>query len=175
MIVHVPMTYDSGMALPAGTLAGYHRAFSALGPMVDHLGNGSWINPAGKLVLERNDDVFVTTTLTKARAFLPGFLSRLRRELRTGSVLGEMVTGASPMKGEEARTQVEVDVPTQFATAVARALAADAGGSSQYAVNGIEHLSVDATAAMMPSLRATLTRMQRKWTEAPVLFVLVVR
>ena len=90
-------------------------------------------------------------------------------------MLGEIVSGARAIVGEEARTQFEVDVPVTDAATVAHALAVNAGGSSQYTVGEVEHLSVDATAAVMPRLRATLTKMHYHWTERPVLFILVAR
>lgn len=175
MIVHVPLTYENGRHVSASMLADIHRSLGALGPMLDHRGNGSWISLSGQFMLDRNDDVFVTTTLRQARSFLPKFLPGLRKELDQDSVLSEIVTGVAPIAGEEARTQVEVDVPDADAVAVAHALAVDAGGSSQYSVGQTEHLSVDALAAVLPRLRTTLKRLHYRWTERPVLFILVAR
>lgn len=45
MIVHAPLTYENGRDIPVPVLASIHRSLGALGAMVDHRGNGSWLNP----------------------------------------------------------------------------------------------------------------------------------
>jgi purine nucleoside permease len=136
VVVHVPLTLNTGARTPPGIIAGYEREFRALGGVVDHPGVGSWMpSGGGRLTFDADDHVFITTTAARARAFLATFLPRLRRDVHQDSALGEILDGWYGSVAEE-RRRVEVVLPlTCQCEARIRAihlLFGKAGGASQY-------------------------------------------
>lgn len=136
LVLHVPLTLNTGARIPPAIITGYQREFHALGAVVDRPGVGSWM-PAGtaRLTFDADDHVFITTTAARARAFLTTFLPRMRRDVHQDAALGEILDGWYGGVAEE-RRRVEVVLPlTCQCEARIRAihlLFAKAGGASQY-------------------------------------------
>jgi hypothetical protein len=137
LVVHVPLHLNSGAATPPPIAARYEHAFRALGPVVDHRGIGSWMTTGASahLSFEADDHVFISTTPSRALAFLAAFLPRMRRELHQEAALGEVFDGWYGSRTER-RRRVEVVLPLRCDCAARiRAIhlaLAWAGGASQY-------------------------------------------
>jgi hypothetical protein len=99
------------------TLLAYDRALARYGVVHDRFGFGSWTGgDAGAGVqLEAGDQIEVLLRRDRARAFLPAFLRRVRRELAQREVLAEIVGDGSGVGGE-ARTRIVVRVPRSRAS-----------------------------------------------------------
>jgi hypothetical protein len=98
--------------IDAQTLLGYDRTLARYGVVHDRFGFGSWTggDAAAGVQLEAGDHIEVLMRLDRARAVLPAFVRRVRRELDQREVLAEIIGDGSGRAGE-ARTRIVVRVP----------------------------------------------------------------
>jgi hypothetical protein len=157
----------------------YHRELSRHGRLIDHFGVGTWTNsgdPSAKIVAEGVDHLEVITTLRSARAFLPGFLHRLRIAQHQHETLGEIFGGAY---GTPAQTRTRFSVTLELAQAAGprvmglhRIFANNGdGGDSEYAdMHGV-HVYSGVRAADAPRIAALLARSGIAYATQPETFI----
>ena len=157
----------------------YHAELSRHGRIIDHFGIGTWTNsgdPHAKIVAEGVDHLELITTPADARAFLPGFLHRMRIAQHQHETLGEMFGG---VYGTPAQTRTRFIVTLRLTQAAGRRVMGlhrifangGNGGDSEYAdLHGV-HVYSGIRPADAPRIAALLVRSGIAYTAQPETFI----
>ena len=165
--------------VPAALMQGYERELRRYGTVRDHFGFGTWTAgdaTAADVMFEENDHVEVRTTVARARAFLPAFLTRMRRDLHQREALGEII-GDTNAPAASQRTRIAVIVPNARADyATLRRIHEifgdrGNGGATQYDVPGGVFVYSGVLPASAPRIEGEIGRAGFRFRTEPETFV----
>ena len=180
IVVHIPLALNDHTPVEPTLVRDYVRSLATLGPIVEHVGRGSYADGSQRVVFDPIDHVVVTSTWPWAGAVVRKVLVRMRRDLRQDATLAEAVPDPGTWRGEEHRTQFEILAapPHKACRSVCvelhRLLDVQGGGASEYADDRDgTHVVSSVPKARSAYVRATLRRMRVRFAERPAAFVLV--
>ena len=170
-MIHVP--------LARAPIARYDRELAHYGAVLDHFGVGTWTvgsKPRAPIVVERDDHIEVITSLATARAFVPGFLHRVRIELHQQETLAEIFGGSY---GTPAQRRIRITLTFTAVQAtparlqqVRRIFGNDGhGGDSEYADAAGVHVWSGILPADEPRIEGRLRRAGLVWRHETETFV----
>ncbi len=180
IIVHLPLAFKDHTPVEPSMRREYVTSLAGLGPIVEHVGRGSFVDDHKRVVFDPVDHIVVISSWPWAGRVVRNVLVRMRRDLRQDATLGEAVPDPGTWRGAEHRTQFEILArpPHQPCHSICdrlhRLLDDEGGGASEYADDRDgTHVVSSVPNARAARVRSALRHLHVRFAERPAAFLLI--